>query len=91
MRHCALKDVVKVAINGCSQCMAKIMCVCVLIQFSLQISGTKPCTFILSRSASLCTMDGGKLVYCGEGNDLLQAALREVGGQEEGKLLLVPR
>ena len=36
-------------------------------------------------------MDGGKLVYCGEGNDLLQAALREVGGQEEGKLLLVPR
>ena len=37
-------------------------------------------------------MDGGKLVYCGEGaGDLLQAALREVGGQEEGRLLLVPR
>ena len=36
-------------------------------------------------------MDGGKLVYCGEGGDLLQAALREVGGQDEGRLLLVPR
>ena len=34
-------------------------------------------------------MEGGKVVY--EGGDLLQAALREVAGQEDPRLLLLPR